>query len=150
MGFGTTLSSFQNISTSSQDYFRAFQRFYDAITAMRSTSICSDFSSRCFLASSSGPKNFSFLGEEILQCHDDNDVRKLFQALLWQQAANCRDMNDWESSITWYEISRPFFGTDDVTNIAKLLRNKCSCFLELGQVAQVILMTSYFINDVII
>ncbi|XP_065900506.1 testis-expressed protein 11-like [Dysidea avara] len=60
-------------------------------------------------------------------------VRKRFHWLLWEQAANAYENGDYTNSLMWYNYSLSLFSTDQVdSNLAKLQRNRCSCFIMIG------------------
>ncbi|XP_078618662.1 testis-expressed protein 11-like [Branchiostoma floridae x Branchiostoma japonicum] len=65
----------------------------------------------------------------------DTTTRKRFHLLLWEQAAQAYEANEYEEALRWYDYSRNLFSSNDRhdNNMAKLERNRSACYLHLKQ-----------------
>ncbi|XP_022778011.1 testis-expressed protein 11-like isoform X2 [Stylophora pistillata] len=62
----------------------------------------------------------------------DSQICQRFHILLWEKAASAYE-KDYREALDWYNYSLSFFSSreENVKNIGKLLRNKCSCYMNL-------------------
>ncbi|XP_033740842.1 testis-expressed protein 11-like isoform X2 [Pecten maximus] len=82
-------------------------------------------------------KNFV---EESITAHNtgkplDATVKKRFHLTLWEQAAVAFEAKDFKESLEWYNYTLSLFSHSDIEahNLAKLYRNRASCYLHLEQ-----------------
>ncbi|RMX46042.1 hypothetical protein pdam_00002015, partial [Pocillopora damicornis] len=63
----------------------------------------------------------------------DFQICQRFHILLWEKAASAYERKSYREALDWYNYSLSFFSSkeEDIKNIGKLLRNKCSCYMNL-------------------
>ncbi|XP_033123895.1 testis-expressed protein 11-like [Anneissia japonica] len=68
----------------------------------------------------------------------DIDTKTKLHIMLWKQAASAFEGDDFSESLTWYNYSLSLFSNSDKgnKNLAKLQRNRASCFLALNNLAK--------------
>ncbi|XP_071957025.1 testis-expressed protein 11-like [Antedon mediterranea] len=67
----------------------------------------------------------------------DIDIKTRLHIVLWSKAADSFEKTDYNDSLTWYNYSLSLFSSDKGSkNLAKLQRNRASCFLALNNISK--------------
>ncbi|XP_046374290.2 testis-expressed protein 11-like isoform X1 [Haliotis rufescens] len=81
--------------------------------------------------------------EECITAHNtgrplDINTRKQFHLVFWEQAGAAFECKEYGEALTWYNYSLSLFSPSEMTsaNMAKLQRNRASCFVNQGLLSQ--------------
>ncbi|XP_041351715.1 testis-expressed protein 11-like [Gigantopelta aegis] len=87
-----------------------------------------------------GAKQFA---EECITAHNtgkplDATTKKLFHVAFWEQAALCFEHKEYSEALEWYNYSLSLFSPSESLsmNMAKLQRNRASCYLQQQLIPQ--------------
>ncbi|XP_046583412.1 testis-expressed protein 11-like [Haliotis rubra] len=81
--------------------------------------------------------------EECITAHNtgrplDINTRKQFHLVFWEKAGAAFESKEYGEALTWYNYSLSLFSPSEMTsiNMAKLQRNRASCFVNQGHLPQ--------------